>query len=281
MKKIGILYICTGNYNVFWKDFYTSFENNFINDHELHYYVFTDADKIYGEENDRVHRKYLDTLPWPLITLFRFRTFLSIENELKDMDYLLFSNSNMVCAEEIFASEFLPRIEKGEELFVTIHPGYQHTSLKHVPYDRNKKSKAYIPYNKGKYYVIGAMNGGTAKGFLKMSHVLNDAIEEDLKKNVIAKWHDESHLNRYIIDRDDVRVLAPDYCYPDGMKVTYSKKIYAVNKMAKFDVQSFKGVYKISKKDKIIKRINIIFGLFKDNILLIKDKLINANIKPY
>ena len=281
MKKIGILYICTGNYNVFWKDFYESFEKNFINDYELHYFVFTDAEEIYDESNERVHKNKLETLPWPLVTLFRFRTFLSIEDELKKMDYLMFSNSNMICGENITAEEFLPRIEKGENLFVTIHPGYQHTKLKHVPYDRNKNSSAYIPYNKGKYYVIGAMNGGTSKSFLEMSHILNDAIEEDLKKNVIARWHDESHLNRYIIDRNDVRVLAPDYCYPDGMNVTYSKKIYAVNKMAKFDVQSFKGVYQINKKEKLKKRYSIICGLIKDDIFFIKDKMFKTNIKFY
>ena len=281
MKKIGILYICTGNYNVFWKDFYESFEKNFINNYELHYFVFTDANEIYDETNERVHKKKLESLPWPLVTLFRFRTFLSIEDELKDMDYLMFSNSNMICEQKIEADEFLPRDDRGEQLFVTIHPGYQHTKIKHVPYDRNVKSSAYVPYNMGKYYVIGAMNGGTSKAFLKMSHVLNAAIEEDLKKNVIARWHDESHLNRYIIDRDDVRVLAPDYCYPDGMNVTYSKKIYAVNKMAKFDVQSFKGVYNISEKEKLRKRINIINGLLKDDVLSFKDHIFNSKIKPY
>ena len=279
MKKIGVLYICTGNYNVFWPEFYQSFEKNFINEYELHYFVFTDIEKIYGEDNKRVHRKYLNTLPWPLITLFRFRTFLSIEDELKDMDYLLFSNANMICGEKISAEEFLPRERKGEKLFVTIHPGYQNSAIRHVPYDRNKKCKAYIPYNKGYAYVIGAMNGGTSEAFLEMSHILNDAIEEDLKKNIIARWHDESHLNKYIIDRDDIRLLPPDYCYPDGMNVSYEKKIYAVSKKEKFDVDSFKGVYKDTKTERLKKRCKIMWRYFKDDINTIKDIILHSSMK--
>ena len=44
--KIAILYICTGKYNIFWKDFYTSCEKNFIPNSEKHYFVFTDAENI-------------------------------------------------------------------------------------------------------------------------------------------------------------------------------------------------------------------------------------------
>ncbi|MES2416414.1 MAG: glycosyl transferase, partial [Patescibacteria group bacterium] len=57
--KIGILYICTGNYTIFWKEFYLSIEKNFINDIEKHYFVFTDNDQIdFENENPNIHRIY-------------------------------------------------------------------------------------------------------------------------------------------------------------------------------------------------------------------------------
>ncbi len=84
---------------------------------------------------------------------------------------------------------------------------------------------------------------GTSDAFIKMSKTLKHNIEEDLKKNIIAKWHDESQLNRYIVNKPGVRILEPMYCYPCGMEVSYPKKIYAVSKQAKFDVKSFKGQY--------------------------------------
>jgi len=223
-KSIGILYICTGPYVLFWEDFYKSFQKNFLVDYEKRYFVFTDAKEIYAQDNQFVKNIKIEPQPWPLITLLRFSTFLKVEDELKKCDYLIFSNSNMVCDDVITSDEFLPRENFGETLSVTTHPGYDGKKKICFPYDRNKKSTAYIPWNCGTDYVIGAMFCGTSDAFIKMSKTLKKNIEEDLKKNVIAKWHDESQLNRYIIGKQGIRILPPQYCYPFDMDVKYVKK---------------------------------------------------------
>jgi len=239
-NKIGILYICTGPYTVFWKDFFLSFEEKFITDYEKYYYVFTDSDTIYGEDTcDRVKRIRIDQMPWPLITLMRFRFFNSIEEELKKCDYLLFSNSNIVCETKIEASEILP--DENEKLFFTTHPGYFGQKIYDYPYERSKRSLAYIPWNCGKTYVIGAFFGGRSKPFLEMSKILENRINDDLRRNVIARWHDESHINRYIVGKDHIKLLSPSYCFPVGIDVDYEKKIAGVSKQDKFDVHSFKN----------------------------------------
>lgn len=244
-QTIGILYIATGPYIAFWEEFYQSFEAHFLLDCERHYFIFTDADQVYGAtSNQNIHIHAMQNLPWPLVTLFRFRTFLSIEDELKKMDYLVFSNANMKCVADITREEFLPREERGEELFAAIHPGYAGGKAIFAPYERSRKSKAYVPYNCGKKYVIGAMNGGKTVAFLEMCHALSTAVDEDLKKNVIASWHDESHLNCYVsANPNRVRLLSESYCYPCGMDVEYEERIVAVSKQAKFDVKTFKGMY--------------------------------------
>lgn len=280
MQKIGVLYICTGPYYLFWEDFYKSFEEKFIRDIKKEYYVFTDAERIYGEEFENVHRIKLDPQPWPLVTLLRFATFLSIEDELKKCNYLMFSNANMVCDEVIEFDDMLPRKEKQEHLFVTTHPGYLGKHIISKPYDRNKKSLAYVPWNCGKDYVIGAMFGGETEAFLRMSKTLKQRIEEDLKHNIIAKWHDESHLNRYIINRNDVRIISPEYCYPFGMNVDYTKKISTVSKQAKFDVKSFKGQYDI-KRPFVLKAINKIKRSIKlkEIVLFLSDTILLKTVK--
>lgn len=260
-KSIGILYICTGPYTLFWEDFYKSFEDKFLPDFQKKYYIFTDSDCIYAQENKFVKVIKIEPQPWPLITLFRFSTFLKVEKDLKECDYLMFSNANMICNDIITAEEFLPR--ENEILSVTSHPGYYGMSKINFPYERSKKSSAYIPWNCGNNYVIGAMFCGKSDAFIKMSKTLKRNIEEDLKKNVIAKWHDESQLNRYIIDKPGIRVLKPMYCYPFGMNVSYPKKISAVSKEEKFDVKSFKGQY--STKQSSVKKI---LGSFKRKLLL-------------
>lgn len=272
MKKIGILYICTGPYCLFWKEFYKSFEDKFLCNFEKKYYVFTDSEKIYAEDSPNVKKYYLHSQPWPLITLLRFSTFLTIENELNQCDYLMFSNANIICSDNITEEEFLPRKQLGEDIFVTNHPGYFKLNKLSYPYDRNKKSLAYVPWNCGKNYVIGAMFGGTSSAFISMTKTLKDRIEEDLKHNIIAKWHDESHLNRYIIGRKDVRILHPMYCYPFGLTVSYERKISAVSKQSKFDVRSFKGQYENRKINfkRIINKLNKIIKL-KQSILWFYD----------
>lgn len=152
-KSIGILYICTGPYVLFWKDFYKSFQEKFLVDFEKRYFVFSDAEEIYGQDDPDVKKIKIEPQPWPLITLLRFSTFLKVEEELKKCDYLMFSNSNMVCDAVITPEEFLPREKLNETLAVTIHPGYAGKKKIDFPYDRNKKSTAYIPWNCGSYYV--------------------------------------------------------------------------------------------------------------------------------
>lgn len=280
MKSIGILYICTGPYYLFWEDFYKTFEEKFLTNYKKKYYVFTDADEIYAQDKSNVIKYKLDPQPWPLITLLRFSTFLSIENDLQDCDYLMFSNANIICDDLITDTEFLPRDENGEKIFVTTHPGYYKKSKLSFPYERNSSSLAYIPWNCGNNYVIGAMFGGTRDAFLSMSKVLKKRIEEDLKNNVIAAWHDESHLNRFIVNRSDVRILHPMYCYPFGLNVTYERKLSAVSKQSKFDVKTFKGQYdkKPITAKRIIKKFNDITKL-KQTVLFLFDTLTLKKIK--
>jgi len=251
MSKIAILYICTGNYAVFWKGFFETFDEKFLPDTEKHYHVFTDSHEITGQECPRIHIHELAAQPWPLITLLRFHTFLAIENELRDYDYCVFFNSNLECNEVISEDEFLPKRELGETLIAARHPGYVTSSPLFYPLERRKQSKAYIPYNCGKQYCIGALIGGETAAFLEMSAALKNAINEDLKNNIIAKWHDESHLNHYICGRKDYKLLECSYCYPwpsEHYKPDYPCKIRTVSKEDKFDIKTFKGQNKHTKK---------------------------------
>lgn len=241
MKKIGIFYICTGSYKLFWNDFFCTSEKNFLPDTEKHYFIFSDSSKL-ESLNERCHINLIQNMPWPLITLLRFHFFVSIEKQLDKMDFLMFSNSNMKFIDTVFENDFLPRQEQNEEIFVVEHPGYINCKPFRCPFERNKNSTAYIPYNIRTPYVIGAMNGGGYKGFMKMSYVLKRNIETDLKKNVIARWHDESHLNKYISINKNFRLLSPSYCYPYGFDIECPKKIIAVGKQEKFDVKKFKGM---------------------------------------
>ena len=222
--KIGILYICTGKYSIFWRDFYLSMEKNFINNSEKHYFVFTDSPEIYFEkENSRIHKIYQADLRWPNNTLMRFHIFLSHEKEFSSMNYIFFFNANLLILEKITSEEFLP--QKNDNLVATNHPGFYNKNRQKFTYENNKKSNAFINQNEGKYYLAGGLNGGKTNSFINAMKTMRHNINVDKENNIIAKWHDESHWNKYLIDRSDVKILTPSYLYPEGWSIPFQTKI--------------------------------------------------------
>lgn len=225
MKKIGILYICTGKYSIFWKDFYESCERYLIpqDKYVKEYFVFTDAEYIEYEDRSLVHRIYQKALDWPYITLFRFKIFNASKGLYKDIDFLYFFNANMLCVDNI-STNFLP--DKDRNLVFLQHPGFYDKAIEEFTYEKSRKSLAGVQTGEGKYYFQGALNGGEKEAYLKMCKVLERNIDEDLSNNIIALWHDESHLNRYAIDHDqEIKNLNPSYGYPEGWQLPFGKKI--------------------------------------------------------
>ncbi len=109
---------------------------------------------------------------------------------------------------KILKKRLLP-LHSDENLVLTHRPHVFHKNKKQFTYDRNPLSNAYIPLSQGRYYFTGALNGGKSVNFLEMCEHLNRNTKEDLDQNIIALWHDESHLNKYVLDRTDVKILPP------------------------------------------------------------------------
>ncbi|SFN78576.1 Glycosyltransferase family 6 [Pseudobutyrivibrio sp. UC1225] len=275
-KRIAVLYIATGPYIAFWKRFIDSFEEKFLKECEVHYYVFTDATNIYRSDESRVHIMYQKSEPWPLPTLLKFHRFLEIREELEKYDYIYQSNANVVCNKVVNETDFLPRQEDGEKLIFTLHPGFMRKKIYDYPYERDSKSGAYVPYNKGKVYVYGAMNGGVAKDYLDLINSLDCGIIEDLKNNRIAKWHDESWVNKAIIGRKDYRLLDPAFSYPIGFEIPYERIISGVPKEDVFDVKNFKGTYPVKRSflGKIVNRIKYYAEYIKRRLNYIIDTIL-------
>ncbi|HOL87536.1 MAG TPA: family 6 glucosyltransferase [Defluviitoga tunisiensis] len=224
-SSLAILYIATGKYIIFWKDFFESSEKYLLNAEgfEKHYFIFTDALQIEHENNPRVHKIYQEPLPWPYITLDRFTIFQKARKELEKMDFIYFFNANMLIVKPI-GKEILPNRDK--PIVMVQHPGFFNKKRKEYTYETNPRSRAYVPDNIGKYYFMGGLNGGLAKDYLEMVDELRKRVEEDKKNGIIAVWHDESHLNRYAVDYPDkIKILDPSYGYPEGWNLPFDPKI--------------------------------------------------------
>jgi len=226
--KIGILYICTGKYSIFWRKFYDSAEHFFLPDTEKHYFVFTDSIEILETKN--IHVRYESPKGFPLDSLMRFEMFLSVKDQLSEMDYVFFFNSNMQFMKSI-GYEIIPSNVKSN-LVALLQPGLYLSDRKQYPYERNKKSSAYIPFNNASiyHYYMGSLNGGKTDAFMELCEECGKNIREDLKNGYIAIFHDESHLNFYLHGKD-VLGLDPSFGYPEDSVLPFEPKILILDKI--------------------------------------------------
>lgn len=226
--KICLLNIATNKYINFVEDLLESVERNFLTDHEITALVFTNHE--IEESSDNVKISQIEHEPWPIPTLKRYHYFLKESDYISQFDYCFYMDVDM-------------RIENkvGDEIFgdlvATQHPGFWYKSPEQFSYERRKESTAYVPYGEGKMYYAGGFNGGKPNHFLNMAQTIVNNVEEDFKNNLITVWHDESHMNRYLIDTPPTVELTPSYCYPEavrvnptGWNVPFEPKIVALEK---------------------------------------------------
>ena len=210
--SVGILSIALGKYNIFWKKFYESSEKYFLPNAKKEYFLFTDDENIPYKNNENVHYIYHENMGWPYNTLMRFDLFLSQKEELKKFDYLFFFNINLEF-KDFVGDEVLPKGEN-DGLVIVFHPGFYKKTKDKFTYERNPASTAYIPMDEGRFYASGAFIGGTSDAFLKLSEVCRDNIQTDLDNDFIAEWHDESHLNKYLLGKNPL-ILPISYLWPE------------------------------------------------------------------
>lgn len=235
--EIAVLYICTGEYSAFWELFYSSMKKNFLRKSNIQFFVFTDDKTLEYKDNSDVHVIEQKKYEWPYSTLLRFEMMSKIEKQIRTFDYCFFFNANMICLQEITEEEFLPM---DNDLLVVEHPGHFTKQLSEWDWERNPLSTAYIQESREKVYVAGGLNGGKANAFMDMILELKNNIQVDLDNGIIAKFHDESHLNRYILDHPNYKLLSSAYLYPERRSLPVEQRIVLLEKHRYIDVDLIK-----------------------------------------
>jgi len=127
---------------------------------------------------------------------------------LENFDFTFFFNANILFND--FVDDFF--LPEKNQLLVVKHPGLLMSNRSNFPYETNEYSTCYIPGNKGEFYFMGGVNGGDSKKFNRLIVDLKNNVEIDLSKKIIAKWHDESHLNYYMLNAN-YKILSEDYIF--------------------------------------------------------------------
>jgi histo-blood group ABO system transferase len=202
--EIGLLVIATNRYIDFVPPLYESASRHFLRGHKVTMFVFTDRKAPAGVVTiAQAHR------PWPYSTLLRYHTFVQHREALSQADYLYYCDADMRFVADV-GEEILG------DLVGTEHPGFYGKHRRAFTYERRKESEAFVGWNEGSRYFAGGFNGGRASRYLTMAAEIAEMIDKDLSKGIIAVWHDESYLNRYLMDHPPTIVLSPSYCYPQN-----------------------------------------------------------------
>lgn len=203
--KIAFITIATNKYVSFAQNLYQSlckYKNNL----NIEFICFTNS-----KNHEQFNTIPVTHIPFPIISLMRYHYYYSQYNLLNSYDYIFHIDCDMEIVDDL-DDTFL------SERTTVIHPSYFYPNINNnsFPYDRNSNSQAYIPYNAGKSYYQNCFQGGDAKLFLEMCDILQKKIEHDLRNNYIALWHDESYMNKYMLENPPQLELSPIYAQPEG-----------------------------------------------------------------
>jgi len=221
--RIAVLYICTGPYRIFWDEFYKSSNNYFLKKHEKHYFIFTDDVNFPKSFDITIIQKQCQGFPND--SLFRFQMFLEIKDQLLNYDYTYFFNSNMQFVDFV-NEEIFPNLTNENGLVGVLHPGHYNKNYLFFPYERNVRSKAFIPFKTNHIYryFMGGVNGGKTLNYIDLIARCAINIEDDYKKGIIAVYHDESHLNSFFF-KNSCKILESNYGWPQNKAGLFALKI--------------------------------------------------------
>ena len=214
--KIAVITLATNKYKIFLHPLWKSINQYFIPHVQKDFYFFTDERMDWFD--DSVKWFPIKHEPWPYITLKRFEFISQCLKDLTHYDYVFYIDSDI---------EFVDTLQnfdiRGKKYYAVCHPSVVN-NLNFWPVETNSASTAYIPERHRCVYVQGCMWGAVGSSIEHMVNTMKNNVDADLKNNIIAVWHDESHLNKFIVDqRNESAVLTPSLAYPENWNLPVNK----------------------------------------------------------
>lgn len=218
--KILLNLIATNKYISFLDVLCPSIDSNFFKNSDVDVLVHTNReipDNLKTHPRINFLKNVISHEDWPMTTLKRFHYFLSSAEIQTEYDYCFY-----IDVDSKFIGEIKEEILPASGIIGTIHPCL--FTGQGTP-DRNPASTAYIPHGANNRYFCGGFFGGKSEDFIKMSSIIKSNIDSDLKNGVMALWHDESHLNRYLFDNPPALILDHPFAIAENISQTQEKSV--------------------------------------------------------
>jgi hypothetical protein len=259
MNQLTIFSVATDRYLSFWLDLVNSGNLFLDKDLKVQWIIFTNRESeipaaIYERLGESLITVPFKSAPWPMPTLLRYELLNSIKDRISG-DFIMHLDADMLFINPLSRDDLVRAIGK-KKIALTRHPGFYRPFgsakvkfyLRNFSYilrdlkllllnggigswEKNPNSLAFISRNKRKVYVCGGTWFGERESIIELCHLLSGRIRKELLMNVVAKYHDESHLNWYAAN-NDVSICSPEFCfeisYPQLIGI--NPKIIAVDK---------------------------------------------------
>jgi len=237
----AIIFIGTAKYKEFFDGYYEGIIKNFLTNTSKTIFAFTDnpQDPIFAKPN--VITKKIEHLQWPFITLYRFKFMRSICDELLKFDNIFFIDADLWAVETITEND----LPLDKELIGVQHPGFIN-KIGTFETDTRSHANIFDGYYDVNSYRQGCFWGGKSEEVVKMIQQLDSLVDDDLKKGIVAVWHDESHMNKYfLLHPNKVHTVNAGFAQPqhgyDHIRQNFPTKFVHLHKEQK-EFPRFSGV---------------------------------------
>ncbi|KAM7093532.1 histo-blood group ABO system transferase isoform 1-T1 [Molossus nigricans] len=214
---VGLTIFAIKKYVVFLKLFLETAEEHFMVGHRVIYYVFTDRPQDVPRVPLRKGRRLVvlqvpAAARWQDVSMRRMEMISDFcaRRFLREVAFLVCTDVDMRFRDHMGVEILSP-------LFATLHPGFYGATRQTFTYERRPQSQAYIPKDQGDFYYLGGLFGGSVSEVHRLTTACHQAMTTDRANGIEAVWHDESHLNRYLLDHKPTKVLSPEYLWDEQL----------------------------------------------------------------
>ncbi len=245
--KIGIVIVATNAYFILGLRFIRRFMHYYEGDNIITFHFFSDTDpKDYLDANIKFYKT--EHTNWVNGTNSKFSNILNLDTE---DDYLFYFDAD-TNIDKSFKDWYLGDLVGGE------HYGNRSVMKDKKPYDRNPKSKAYIPLDTQfeQIYYYGAFFGGTKDKMLDLCNILLINQLEDKKIDYEPAVNDESYINQYFHYNPPIMIPSNKFEF-----LISDKGGIGETRNTKLDISKF--------KQELLKNKNILFDIRNNQLCMI------------
>jgi hypothetical protein len=175
----------------------------------------------------------IQSLGWPLASLLRYELIASIEKKITE-EFVIYLDADMLIKRDF--SDVVSPNTLTNGIALVAHPGFWRPKKNTTKFyfnhpelffkdlylrifnggigswEKRRASDSFVRRKLRDNYYCGGTWMGVKKDFFTMVRSLENTVQCDINNNVMAIWHDESHLNKWATQNSH-SILDPGFCY--------------------------------------------------------------------